>query len=93
MTETAVDNVTSEMIAAAKRVDRDGVDETERQTVLCAIYEAMRAVDPEWVRMREAVGEAVDLLLEKTHGNPARSAGHNARLALQAALQETPNAR
>ena len=38
-------------------------------------------------RLRAALTEAVDLLLERTYGSPARSAGHNARLVLQAALK------
>jgi hypothetical protein len=38
-------------------------------------------------RLREAMTEAIDLLLERTYGSPARSPGHNARLVLQAALK------
>ena len=38
-------------------------------------------------RLRGALTEAVDLLLERTYGSPARSPGHNARLVLQAALK------
>jgi len=38
-------------------------------------------------RLRGAMTEAVDLLLERTYGSPARSPGHNARLVLQAALK------
>lgn len=34
----------------------------------------------------EALKQARDLLLERKHGNPARSAGHNARLIIQAAI-------
>ena len=33
-----------------------------------------------------ALEEVRDLLLERIHGNPARSAGHNARLAVEAIL-------
>lgn len=36
--------------------------------------------------LEEACQEAVGLLLERIHHNPARSAAHNARLTLQAAL-------
>lgn len=36
--------------------------------------------------LREAVQQACDLLAERTHGSPARSPGHNARLCLEAAL-------
>lgn len=39
-------------------------------------------------RLKVAMQEACDLLAERTHGNPARSAGHNARLRLEAALSE-----
>ena len=35
----------------------------------------------------EAMREACDLLAERIHGNPARSAGHNARLCLESALK------
>jgi hypothetical protein len=37
-------------------------------------------------RLRAAMKEACDLLAERTHGSPARSPGHNARLRLEAAL-------
>lgn len=37
-------------------------------------------------KLRAAMQEACDLLAERTHGNTARSAGHNARLRLEAAL-------
>ena len=33
-----------------------------------------------------ALEEVRDLLMERIHGNPARSAGHNARLAVEAIL-------
>jgi hypothetical protein len=41
----------------------------------------------EILRLRGAIKEACDLLAERTHGNPARSAGHNARLCLEGALR------
>lgn len=37
--------------------------------------------------VRSLIVEACDLLAERKQGNPARSAGHNARLALEAALR------
>jgi hypothetical protein len=36
----------------------------------------------------EAIKEACDLLAERRHGNPARSAGHNARLCMESALSK-----
>lgn len=39
---------------------------------------------------RELVQEAIDLLCERKHGNPARSPAHNARLMLQDALAASP---
>lgn len=39
-----------------------------------------------------AIREACDLLMEKTHGSPARSPGHNARLCLQSSLTASPEA-
>lgn len=41
---------------------------------------------------RMALTEARDLLLERTHGSPARSAAHNARLVIDAALQSEARA-
>lgn len=36
-------------------------------------------------RLRKAIVDACDMLAERTYGNPARSAGHNARLILETA--------
>lgn len=36
--------------------------------------------------MRAAMRDACDLLAERTHGSPARSPAHNARLRLEATL-------
>jgi len=44
--------------------------------------EVIDAVNP----LRIAIAQAIDLLTEKTYGNPARSPGHNARLVLERAL-------
>lgn len=41
----------------------------------------------EITRLRAAMQDACDLLTERRHGNAARSAGHNARLRLEAALR------
>lgn len=41
-------------------------------------------------RLRTACSEACDLLAERTHGSPARSPGHNARLVLETALHGAP---
>ncbi|WP_156041735.1 hypothetical protein [Bradyrhizobium sp. URHD0069] len=38
--------------------------------------------------MRQAIIEACDLLAERKYGSPARSPAHNARLVLEAALQQ-----
>lgn len=40
------------------------------------------------IRAAMALEEARDLLLERKHGNPARSAGHNARLTIESALSD-----
>lgn len=37
--------------------------------------------------LSEAIRQACDLLAERTHGSPARSPAHNARLVLEAALR------
>jgi hypothetical protein len=44
------------------------------------------ALQKEVERLRSAMSSACDLLAERTHGNPARSAAHNARLRLESAL-------
>lgn len=38
----------------------------------------------------QALAEALDLLLERKQGSPARSSAHNARLVIEAALNPTP---
>jgi hypothetical protein len=38
--------------------------------------------------LEKAIQEACDLLAERAQGSPARSAGHNARVRLEAALAE-----
>lgn len=55
------------------------------------LEQVQRALDQatfENVKLRAAMAEACDLLMEKTHGNHAMSAGHNARLTLEAALRQ-----
>jgi len=53
-----------------------------------AQYE-IETLKEELERLRAAMHEACDLLAERTHGNSARSAGHNARLRLETALKTT----
>ena len=48
----------------------------------------IRSMD-EIKRLRDVMQEACDLLAERKQGSPARSAGHNARLVLEAALTQT----
>jgi hypothetical protein len=60
------------------------LDETTRQ---CQHWkELAKAAQPAPDALREAMREACDLLAERKYGNPARSAGHNARLCLESAL-------
>ena len=62
-----------------KQLDEDGVMVgVSRQAVEETLLELMQ--------LREAVKDACDLLAERTHGSPARSPGHNARLRLEAAI-------
>lgn len=52
-------------------------------------YEAFKCADGVFERverLRLAMQEATDLLAERKQGSPARSAGHNAHLCLEAAL-------
>lgn len=51
-------------------------------------YDLAVAKLAENARLRCAMQEACDLLAERTQGSPARSAGHNARLVLEAELGE-----
>ncbi|NNH67790.1 hypothetical protein [Rhizobium laguerreae] len=37
-------------------------------------------------KLRAAIQDAIEMLLERHHGNPARSPAHNARMCLQVAL-------
>jgi hypothetical protein len=63
---------------------REGAEALYQAGLLAArstVPEAGKAVD--W---REAMQLAIDYLKETKHGSPARSAGHNARLVLEAAL-------
>jgi len=73
--------------ARAESLSKDLVDMTDEANgwEIRALRSEARAA-----RLEEAVTEAIDLLMERTHGNPARSAGHNARLCLQSALSTQP---
>lgn len=51
-----------------------------------AIVQQNKALTARAEKAEQAIREAIDLLLERIHHNPARSAAHNARLTLQAAL-------
>lgn len=55
---------------------------------MCAAALADNAKNPPATGgLRDAVLEACDLLAERTHGSPARSPAHNARLMLEGALK------
>jgi hypothetical protein len=56
---------------------------------LPALLDEVEGLRAERDRMRGGIVEACDLLMERTHGSPARSPSHNARLKLQALLGET----
>lgn len=62
------------------------VYELERQKALGTDSQTLLA---ENTRLRNRIREACDLLAERTHGNPARSPGHNARLHLEEALKQS----
>lgn len=48
--------------------------------------ETIEKISAERDRLREAIIEACDLLMERTKGNGARSPAHNARLCLEQAI-------
>lgn len=48
--------------------------------------QALVAAEQRNAVLEGALEEARDMLLERVHGNPARSSGHNARLVIDAAL-------
>lgn len=64
--------------------ETEGFDEPQRSELVAA--SAMWPV----LALKAAMREACDLLAERRHGNPARSAGHNARLCLESALAGHP---
>ena len=49
----------------------------------------VRDLKAEIERLRATMQEACELLTERKHGSPARSPAHNARLRLEAALEDT----
>ena len=56
---------------------------------LPALLDEVEGLREDRDRMRGGIVEACDLLMERTHGSPARSPSHNARLKLHALLGET----
>lgn len=50
---------------------------------------ALRAANDRIGHLRSAMQTACDLLTERRLGSPARSPGHNARLCLEASLENT----
>jgi hypothetical protein len=73
-------------IQIASRVRMLMRDEMDHEAVVCAARDRICALWVEREALRAAMREACDLLAERQHGNPARSAGHNARLCLESAL-------
>lgn len=56
--------------------------------LIAALRNAYPALAAEVRALRAALTEARDLLLERAQGSPSRSAAHNARLVIEAALKE-----
>jgi hypothetical protein len=94
-----------ELLAKAARAymdacNDDGVDavlaaDADLQAALTAADAALAATPGQSHsdRLEIAAREACDLLAERTFGNPARSAGHNARVCLESALNTATPAR
>lgn len=55
-----------------------------------SVKRSSMSVNKEAVVLRATMQKACDLLAERKYGNPARSAGHNARLCLEGALAADP---
>lgn len=60
--------------------------QNEGRTVSECVSHAVRTRDGEISRLREAIIEACDLLMERKQGSPSRSPSHNARLRLEDAV-------
>lgn len=60
--------------------------QNEGRTVSECVSHAVRTRDGEISRLREAIIEACDLLMERKQGSPSRSPSHNARLRLEEAI-------
>lgn len=75
----------------------------DRVTVACpdCVSRELRSLEPFWshaatvqVKANEnlyaVIRDACDLLAERTHGSPARSPAHNARVLLESVLPHSP---
>ena len=80
------------LVAEARAIDvHDVMHRLNPLTVLRLITRLADALSASRERIEAlegAIRQACDLLAERTHGSPARSAGHNARLQLEAALKD-----
>lgn len=72
--------VTQDEVADVAKVQNEG------RTVSECVSHAVRTRDGEISRLREAIIEACDLLMERKQGSPSRSPSHNARLRLEEAI-------
>ncbi|TIV83847.1 MAG: hypothetical protein E5V64_06690 [Mesorhizobium sp.] len=75
-------------------LNSEGMSDARHKAIREALTAATAVAVPGMVpsAIREAMQLAVDYLKETKHGSPARSAGHNARLVLEAALAASPSA-
>ena len=81
----AVERVTAEMEDAARYESLSvAVTIADLRTLLAALSSQAEVMEA----MAEEMRRARALLMERIHGNPARSPGHNARLAIESALDQ-----
>lgn len=67
-------------------IDDGTIDSSEAVTAINALIWEMERREARINQLGAAMQKACDLLAERAQGSPARSAGHNARLELEAAL-------
>ncbi|MFE3837317.1 hypothetical protein [Pseudogemmobacter sonorensis] len=83
-------------LATIEDLNKTGADENGHRwdhsdLIAQEIMGARGAITPQPdAGLEAAIREAIDLMTERTQGSPARSASHNARLVLEAALRSRP---
>jgi hypothetical protein len=85
---TAVNGLIHSLESRDAEIERLQAERDELVTKLAVSEKSRWLAVREIERLRAAMNDTCDLLAERTHASPARSAGHNARLRLEAALEQ-----